>query len=1037
MPAAAAFVGGMFSFGAGSAFAAGGTVFGGWVAGAAFSGTMIGGIAVKLLTTVAISALSSALAHEPPQGGGITISSTVKGEDQPETITVGKYATGGQVVCPPYSHGESNRYLTQVIEVCSAPGATLSRVMLGEEWVELGDTPHPEYGRPVLGDKYSGYVWVKYYDGTQTAADPMMRARYGTHSDRPWTSDMVGNGICYVILTFRHDQEDFSQVPRYRFELDGIPLYDLRRDTMAGGNGPQRLADPSTWTPTENAAVIAWNLMRGIHLPGGDVYGGDISDQRRLPRALWIAAMNRCDAAVELEGGGTEPTYRAGLEIALTQPPAAALEEVFKACSATIADLGYGWGIVVGAPALPVYSFTDDDIIVSRKQELDPFPGLQDTHNAVSAKYPDPENLYETREAPQRTNAAWEESDAFGRRMASLSLPAAPYGNQVQRLMRAWIEDERRFRRHVISLPPDSAHIELIDTADWSSERNGYIGKDFSIYEILEDPRTGVRQFSMRERDPNDYNWRPDFTLPSPPAPRPVTPIAPAPVSGFGATAIVLRDADGSARRAGIRLGWNSEIVALGLRWEIRLAGTAAIVLEGDILNLITGSRDLVSGILPQTAYEVRARLIKNRRTSWTQWHYVQTLDVRLGSHDLDYAEITEEVRDDLGRLEEWAGGTGDWLRGLRNEIAAVRDSIAELDFSTFSVHGEMKRGVAVDIGKARAEFFEQIDVAANETEAVARRVTSLTATVDDNRAAITEEQLARANGDSALALAITAVEAASGANAAGIVEERLARSAADEALAVQITTVQSTLADKAAASAVQALTARVSATEGELVAQSDWVTLVEARTNRSSASGLFRVTSTATPAGADARIAIRAEAAADGNGQSAALFLEARSDGTNQVIVSADRFAIATGGAAAASKRVPFVVDDGMVYMDRLFVRHGDIDTLWIADGAVGTWWAANSDQLVISVSFPARLMIMTSARVAGRSSGWSVDYQLLHDDIQIDANTFSVSPYSWNFSSFRTINVAAGQHAFRHQYSGDQDAYSGRRIAILGMYR
>lgn len=44
MPAAVAFVGGMFSFGAGAAFAGGAATFGAWTAGAAFAGTFIGGL---------------------------------------------------------------------------------------------------------------------------------------------------------------------------------------------------------------------------------------------------------------------------------------------------------------------------------------------------------------------------------------------------------------------------------------------------------------------------------------------------------------------------------------------------------------------------------------------------------------------------------------------------------------------------------------------------------------------------------------------------------------------------------------------------------------------------------------------------------------------------------------------------------------------------------------------------------------------------------------------------------------------------------
>jgi len=98
-----------------------------------------------------------------------------------------------------------------VIEICSAPGAKLERLILNDDYVEIGTGAHADYGLPILGD-YEGHAWIRYYDGSQTAADPMLLARYGTHPDRPWTADMVGTGLCYAILTFYYDREAMAQV---------------------------------------------------------------------------------------------------------------------------------------------------------------------------------------------------------------------------------------------------------------------------------------------------------------------------------------------------------------------------------------------------------------------------------------------------------------------------------------------------------------------------------------------------------------------------------------------------------------------------------------------------------------------------------------------------------------------------------------------------------------------------------------------------------------------------------------------------------
>lgn len=48
--------------------------------------------------------------------------------------------------------------------------------------------------------------------------------------------------------------------------------------------------------------------------------------------------------------------------------------------------------------------FSDDDIIATRPEEFDPFPGLAETFNGISATYPEPASLWESREAPARYN---------------------------------------------------------------------------------------------------------------------------------------------------------------------------------------------------------------------------------------------------------------------------------------------------------------------------------------------------------------------------------------------------------------------------------------------------------------------------------------------------------------------------------------------------------------------------------------------------------------------------------------------------------
>lgn len=247
-------------------------------------------------------------------------------------------------------------------------------------------------------------------------------------------------------------------------------------------------------------------------------------------------------------------------------------------------------------------------------------------------------------------------------------------------------------------------------------------------------------------------------------------------------------------------------------------------------------------------------------------------------------------------------------------------------------------------------------------------------------------------------------------------IDNRYTKAETDEAISTGITEYNATLTSrfgaKANASTVTALTNRVSDTEDGLEAQSDAITRTQAQTDRASASGLMRVTSSAGATSGSTRIALIAEATASGKAQQAGLYIEAQSDGTNGVYVVADTFAVATSRSTSAARVAPFVIRDGIVRM-----KDAIVDTLAIKDGSVSTFWGADAYSLTISLSYASDLAIFTSVSIRGTGSGWASTYRLLRNGSQMDTSTFSVSPYTWTFSNAKTVSVAAGTHTIRHE--------------------
>ncbi|MDP2738704.1 MAG: hypothetical protein Q8O82_08390 [Pseudorhodobacter sp.] len=190
---------------AGPLFAAIGLLSGaaGFGGGITVFGLATSSLTFRLLATVALSALSQALAPKT-KAAGIQTDVTTTGGVTPQSFILGRYATAGAAAAPAMSHGQAgkvpNAYLTYVIDLGDVPGQTLLRLMIDDEYAEIGTVADPDYGLPV-GGRFTNatgtvWAWVKYLDGSQIAADPMLLAKYGSYPERPWTTDMVGAGIC-------------------------------------------------------------------------------------------------------------------------------------------------------------------------------------------------------------------------------------------------------------------------------------------------------------------------------------------------------------------------------------------------------------------------------------------------------------------------------------------------------------------------------------------------------------------------------------------------------------------------------------------------------------------------------------------------------------------------------------------------------------------------------------------------------------------------------------------------------------------------
>ncbi|MEA1840734.1 phage tail protein [Agrobacterium tumefaciens] len=683
---------------------------------------------------VGVSLLAQSLAGKP-KDPTFSINGTLQGGgDISRSFILGRTATAGSLVFVNTwgQDGDTpNAYLTQVIALSDMPIRGLAEVWVNGERVTLGGLTDRGYAV----NEYPDSLWVKFYDGTQTTADSFLFTSV-SNGNRWWNPDRIGRGVAYAIVTARVSKNMFSGVPSFKFVLEGMRLYDISRDSTQGGVGTHRYADPATWGGDGDflPAVQIYNLLRGISYNGQWFYGLQNMAAARLPALAWIAQIEKHRAGT-LESTGWVNTYRSGGEVQVEAPLTSAVEALLTACQGKISEVGGVYYLHSGAPDAPVIAFTDDDILSTEEQEFTPFLGLADTINGVSANYPSPQDGWVSKTAPPLYRTDLEAIDGNRRLMADVDLNFVPYAEQVQRLMRSALEEARRFRRHTIVLPPKFwAYATPGTVFSWTSERNGYIAKLMRLDGVADRANLDV-MVDITEVDPADYDWNTGADF-KPPVDGQIGVIRPSPqpIIEWFAEPATIKDAAGDDRRPAIRLTWDNSDGRLddviGIEYEVRLQATPEKVSEGRTDQPQVGSMLISQSLLPNQSYVVRGRYIPggDRPVLWSGFIPVITPNVLLSDKDV-FVDV------DLSGVEEALG----WLR---NSTRTAQDAIdgliaAQMELATVAYKDtrNLARELSVELGAARAEYREDIQLAVNETMAVAGKVETLTAALGGSSA--------------------------------------------------------------------------------------------------------------------------------------------------------------------------------------------------------------------------------------------------------------------------------------------------------------
>ena len=192
---------------------------------AAITSSAIATALARIAIGIGSSLLSSAIAKSAAQRPKISVQFEVDfGDDTPLKFVVGDYATSGNQKYVG-SWGRNHRYVTEVLEISSLPQPGAISVWADDEVADIRWTQAEMVDGHLMGYPVKNFsegvgtlverdrCWIKYVDGTQTAADAFVTSRFSADPDYPWTAEMIGSGKPYAVVTYYYDPESMTARP--------------------------------------------------------------------------------------------------------------------------------------------------------------------------------------------------------------------------------------------------------------------------------------------------------------------------------------------------------------------------------------------------------------------------------------------------------------------------------------------------------------------------------------------------------------------------------------------------------------------------------------------------------------------------------------------------------------------------------------------------------------------------------------------------------------------------------------------------------
>lgn len=639
--------------------------------------------------------------------------------ETPREAVVGVACVGGSLI-DAWNHG--GKYQTDYV---TRRVALADHVLDGLIGYYVDDTYYP-FNANGVQPGFNGALQLTFVNATRDGTVPppyMLQAGVGlTSADRC-------PSVAEIWITYKFDDQVWTRGhPGLKFVVRGLRTYDPRFDPQHGytGSAPQTWDDVSTHRFSENAAVVRYNIQRGIYAVGrhGELehllIGRGLSADE-APAARIIAAANVCDEIVD-----GLPRYTVGGAISSAQAHIE-VEEMFAAATAgQIVQRDGGVEVEPGQAKAAVVTITDADLVAGEAISFDEFTPDTDGGriNTVIARYVEPSQLYKDHSGAVLRDQADIIEDG-GPRELTLPLMLVTNKGQADRCAEITRRGARLERRAKIALVPmllagrASAELEDGDIIAWQSNRyheGATVRYRIEAYGVDEGWRNTLQLREMASSVFGQLDPVEDRSTPPPPP----TPIDALQLLGVQAEAITL-PGDTSTLPA-VRFSWDvttADTAMTAIRAEVRRVGeTDAAPTRID--DVAKGQANVTNGVGPDQALECRLVPIgdPSRPVLASNWITVSTSGLVAGDVSPNapgLAQIRSDIEaafGDIFDVSELLGQARADINAQGVEIAAARGGSASLaaqliNLNQARVDGDSANAQAISLVQARTATTE------------------------------------------------------------------------------------------------------------------------------------------------------------------------------------------------------------------------------------------------------------------------------------------------------------------------------------------